>query len=156
QAEAARAQAESAERQAREASDRLAAALLGEQKAVAEKDRAAYVDALARADQEWSDNHLDRARGLLLRCPRDLRHWGWGSLGRQGRPKARLLRGHSWLVEALAFLPDGRLVSGGADGFVRLWGADGRPLRALESRLGPVRAVARNPSACLIAAACYG
>jgi WD40 repeat protein len=126
------------------------------EEALEAKDRAAYVDLLARADQEWSENHLARARELLLRCPAHLRRWEWRYLERQCRPQGRLMRGHSLMVEALTFLPDGRLLSGGADGAVRLWSAEGQPLHAFEARLGPVRSVARDPAARLAAAACYG
>src|SRR5262249_48302661 len=45
------------------------------EEALEQKDRAAYIDLLARADQEWSENHLARARELLLRCPEHLRRW---------------------------------------------------------------------------------
>ena len=54
------------------------------------------------------------------------------------------LSGHAQAVTSLAFGPDGhRLVSGGADGTVRLWDTgQGQPLAVLSGHSGPVRAVA--------------
>ena len=40
---------------------------------------------------------------------------------------ANLLTGHMGIVHAVAYLPDGRLVSGGADKSIRLWDAEGKP-----------------------------
>jgi WD40 repeat protein len=50
------------------------------------------------------------------------------------RPPRATLRGHTWTIYGLAFTPDGRtLISGGADGTVRLWdvasGSERRVLR---------------------------
>ncbi len=57
------------------------------------------------------------------------------------------LRGHSGPVLCVAFWSDGRLlISGGADGTVRLWRAeDGEELTRFRGHDGPVRAVAVSP-----------
>src|SRR5947207_10209981 len=62
---------------------------------------------------------------------------GWSSL-------LLTLEGHSFLVNAVAFSPDGKLVaSASADHTVRLWdSATGASLQTLEGHSGSVRAVA--------------
>ena len=57
----------------------------------------------------------------------------------------RLLVGHTKDVRAVAYLPDGRLVSGGSDRTVRVWNpATGEPLRTIKAST-PVYAVAAAP-----------
>ncbi|MFD1914233.1 c-type cytochrome [Halodurantibacterium flavum] len=53
----------------------------------------------------------------------------------------RALRLHEGNVTAVAFLPDGRLVSGGQDGRVVVWGADGAPERVETLHEAPVAAL---------------
>jgi len=56
------------------------------------------------------------------------------------------LEGHTAVVQALAFSADGRrLLSGAADGSVRLWDADGHRLAAFADQAGAVGAVAFAP-----------
>jgi WD40 repeat protein len=51
----------------------------------------------------------------------------------------RALRGHTGMVHAAAFGPDGRLVTGSFDGTVRVWDtATGREVHALRGHAGPV------------------
>jgi WD40 repeat protein len=57
----------------------------------------------------------------------------------------RLLVGHTKDVRAVAYLPDGRLVSGGSDRTVRVWDlATGQAVRTIKART-PVYAVAAAP-----------
>jgi len=58
---------------------------------------------------------------------------------------ARVLEGHQGNVNAVAFLPDGRLVSGGYDATLRIWPEhDGAPL--MVTLPAPVNALASLPS----------
>jgi WD40 repeat protein len=68
------------------------------------------------------------------------------------------LRGHTGLVGALAFAPDGRtLLSGSPDRTVRCWDvASGRELAAYDWQLGQVATVAFAPDGLTAAAAGEG
>ena len=58
----------------------------------------------------------------------------------------RVLTGHRGPVNAVAIAPDGTwLATGGGDGTVRTWAADGTPRATLTGHDGPVRAVAIAP-----------
>ena len=57
----------------------------------------------------------------------------------------REFTGHTLLVGCLAFLPDGRLVSGSPDGTLWLWDVERGRGRRLASDLGRVRALAVAP-----------
>jgi WD40 repeat protein len=72
-----------------------------------------------------------------------------------GGRKRSALKGHTSLVRALAFSPDGRaLLTGGGDGTVRLWDlATGQETACLNWGLGPVQAVAFAPDGMTAAAA---
>ena len=88
---------------------------------------------------------LDAARpsdGHPWLCPRTP-----GSLTEPGGPLERILQGHTDTVEAVAVTPDGqRIVSGGADGTVRVWDlASGRLEHTLQGHSDWVVAVAVTP-----------
>jgi len=71
-------------------------------------------------------------------CPRTP-----GSLTEPGGPLETILEGHIGGVHAVAVTADGRIVSGGSDGTMRLWNlASGRLERTLEGHTDGVHAVA--------------
>ena len=98
-----------------------------------------------RADATRREHNVepDRLDPLLpVPCPR-LR---WG-LTPPATALVRVLTGHTGWVRAVGWSPDGsRLVSGGADGTVRVWEAgSGRLLHTLTGHTGAVWAVGWSP-----------
>jgi len=68
----------------------------------------------------------------------------------------QVLRFHNGSVNAVGFLPDGRIVTAGEDGRVALWRVGERqPERVLEGHTGPIAAIAVSPDATLIASASW-
>lgn len=64
-----------------------------------------------------------------------------------GDSSARVLRGHTGAVNAVAFAPDGnRLASGGADGRVRVWHVATNRCQVFEGHQGPVQSLAFTPN----------
>jgi small GTP-binding protein len=78
----------------------------------------------------------------------------WPASGRE----LAVLEGHKGPVWSVGWSPDGaRLLSGGADGTVRLWeAASGRELAVLEGHTGPVWSVGWSPDGGLWAAGAFG
>jgi len=70
-----------------------------------------------------------------------IRRWNATDFTPQGEP----LTGHQGAVQALSMQPDGSFFSGGADGTVRQWAADGTPIGEPLPVSGPVTAIATNP-----------
>lgn len=70
-----------------------------------------------------------------------------------GRQRA-VLRGHEGAVQALAYLPDGKLASAGADGVLRLWDTSRRRLlRGLRGHRGAIWDLAVEPQGRWLASA---
>ncbi len=57
----------------------------------------------------------------------------------------RFLRGHAGPVRALALAPDGRVVSGGDDGTIRIWARTGTAARILRGHHGAVSGLSVSP-----------
>ena len=98
-----------------------------------------------RVDTTGREHHVepDRLDPLLpVPCPRP--RWG---LAPPATALIRVLTGHTGLVAAVGWSPDGsRLVSGGDDGTVRVWEAgSGRLLHTLTGHTGGVRSVGWSP-----------
>lgn len=69
--------------------------------------------------------------------------------------EVRWLDGHEAAVKAVAFLPDGRAVSGGDDFTLRLWSLESGESAALEGHTAQIKAVAVSPDGDLIASASW-
>jgi WD40 repeat protein len=83
--------------------------------------RAMYALQLGQLPSLWLREPI-RARGLLADarvCPPELRDFTWGYFNRLCRMDERSFAAHEGEAWAVAFLPDGRVVSAGADGRLR-------------------------------------
>jgi cytochrome c len=68
----------------------------------------------------------------------------------------QVLRFHDAAVNAVALLPDGRIVTGGADGKIALWRpGEAVPERVLEGHLAPVVSLAVSPDGTMLASASW-
>jgi cytochrome c len=68
----------------------------------------------------------------------------------------QVLRFHESAVNAVAFGPNGRIITGGEDGRIALWAPGGEtPVRVLEGHTAPVVALAVSPDGKLIASASW-
>jgi cytochrome c len=73
-----------------------------------------------------------------------------------GQSAQQVLRFHSDAVNAVAFLPDDRMVTAGADARIAVWTAGRQePDRVFEGHQGPIAGIAISPDASLIASASW-
>jgi WD40 repeat protein/tRNA A-37 threonylcarbamoyl transferase component Bud32 len=117
-----------------------------------------YVARMNVAQTDWDNANVGRVLEMLepYRQPagkRDLRGWEWFYQDRLCLSELRALQGHSGGVKSVAFSPDGsRLLSGSADGTIRLWdAASGQELHALNGHTGVVWSVAFSRDGCRLA-----
>ena len=68
----------------------------------------------------------------------------------------QVLRFHQSAVNAVALSPDGRIVTGGADGKIAIWQADSpTPQKVLEGHVAPVVSLAVSPNGKMLASASW-
>jgi cytochrome c len=68
----------------------------------------------------------------------------------------QVLRFHESAVNAVAMLPDGRIVTGGSDGKIAIWRkGDTAPQRVLEGHAAPVVSLAVSPDGAMLASASW-
>jgi eukaryotic-like serine/threonine-protein kinase len=121
-----------------------------------ERDRARhhlYVSNIGLAQDEWENSNIAHVRELLdgvLPTPieaKDQRGWEWYFLDRLCHGDVRTLRGHTRVVRAVAYSPDGaHVVSAAEDNLVKIWEvATGREVRTLRGHVEGVWCVAYRP-----------
>jgi cytochrome c len=74
----------------------------------------------------------------------------------EGDAAVEVLRFHEGAVNAVAYLPDGRVVTGGEDGRIALWrSGEPQPAAVLEGHAAPVVALALSPDGKMLASASW-
>jgi WD40 repeat protein/serine/threonine protein kinase len=114
----------------------------------------AYVANMNLAQQAWEQNNVERLRMLLDQTAAyPARGFEWYYWQRQAHLELNTLRGHTAVVSAVAFAPDGsRIVTGSYDRTAKVWqAATGRELLTLSGHTSYIRTVAFSPDGLRIA-----
>jgi WD40 repeat protein len=100
-----------------------------------------YTFAIALAQLYIAGGEYHRAEDTLNLCPQNLRRWEWRYLWGQAHREPIVLRGHTGLVQAVQYSPDGsRLATASRDGTARVWdAATGELQLTLRGHLSGVR-----------------
>jgi len=106
----------------------------------------AYIARIGLAAAKIDENAFESAIQLLKGCPEELRNWEWGRLMHLCSQSSRTFDAQA-PVDALAISKDGsRFVTGGKDGFARLWDREtGKVIATFDHDKNPVLAVAISP-----------
>ncbi len=108
------------------------------EKQLDEAKRAMYALQLSQLPSLWRKEPV-RARGLLddeRGCPPELRDFTWRYFRKACGLDEQEIDAHRGTVTSLDFIPDGRIVSGGDDGKLRVW--DGRKSVATGNHGSPI------------------
>jgi WD40 repeat protein len=116
-----------------------------------------YLVHVARANREWNNQNVERARHFLSLCPEEPRDWEWYCLYRVCYSVNPFTLKHTQPVWGVSFSPDGKRIASGTGrlgargepplpGEVKLWDAQtGQELLALQGHTGAVRSVVFSP-----------
>src|SRR5262249_30778125 len=97
--------------------------------------------------QEWREHNVAGALGLLNSTDPERRGWEWHYLHRLCHSDLLTLAGHTELVTAVAWSPDGtRLVTASWDSTARVWDANtGKQLAVLKGHTNRLESAAWSP-----------
>ncbi len=94
----------------KEEGDKRARAERAALEALRKEKVASYVNRVALAFVECRDDNLSVGRGLLNKCPAELRGWEWHYVNRLSHPALLTLDGGNGVPGTVAFSPDGRKI----------------------------------------------
>src|ERR1043166_1456946 len=121
-----------------------------------ELEKEAYIDRLARAEQELSLDNVSSAEDLLEECPPRLREWEWHCLKRLTHTFPVTFRGHDDPILSVAISPrEDRIVSSDLGGKILVWepALVPRVIATLAGHRGMARGIAYSPDGLTIATA---
>ena len=116
-------------------------------RSASQRDRGSYCNAIALAQRKIDEALFARAESLLWRTRRELRGWEWGWLMSLCRPDLVTLKGHSRMVESVAFSPGGkRVATASSDKTAKIWdAATGQGIVTLRGHSASVESVVFSP-----------